>query len=130
MLIEFFDMLDKVLANEVCADSRQSDEGNYFYRFVSLRHIIDQTSSLLPPNFPAPSEIYLSLQLTANNSRAEANDRYYNRFNIKRKCQSHTLVKENKDTTILVLNIVLLGVERRRKNHIFGIISHRTIRIK
>ena len=76
MFTEIFDTQEKFLATELCVDARQVGAGNYCYRFVPLRGMIDQISSLLPPNTPIPSESYLSLQFTASNSIEAANDRY------------------------------------------------------
>ena len=91
-------MLDRVLSNKVRVDERRAGAGNYCYRLMSLRDKIDQVSGLLPPNITIPSEIYLSLKFATNSNRVVVNYIYYKRVNVKRKCQSHALVKENKDT--------------------------------
>ena len=98
MFVDFFWTLDKVLYNEVCLNARRADAGNYCYRFMSLRGIIDKASSRLPLNTPTTWEIYLALKLTTNNRREELNNRLRTRFNMKRTFQSHDLVKENKHT--------------------------------
>ena len=76
LFVGFFDILGKVVANEVCEGEKREGTGNYCLRFISLRDMIHKASSLLSLNTPILSESYLSLQLTTSNSRAPVHDRY------------------------------------------------------
>ena len=55
-------------------------------------------SNLLPADASVPSEYWLCLQLITNNSRDNLNHRFYNRFEMLRKVQTHMILNEHADS--------------------------------
>ena len=97
---EFFENLDVVLEDEACVDPRPKDSRNYCYQFISMCSMIKQISSLLPPRKLIPSERYLPLQFTNNDSRDVVNSRDQRRFNITKKMsESHVSKRKSGKNT-------------------------------
>ena len=93
----FITIVNKEMNNDIAVDSRRHDTTLYCSRWISLRHLLEEVSAMLGPDYKAPSREWLEFQFTSNNYRALMNERYFGRINITRKIQKHTIIKENVD---------------------------------
>ena len=85
------------LNKEIAAHARRHDGRKCSYRWISTPQLVDDIASMLPEHVATPSAQMVGWQFTTNNYRHLKVQKYYGRFDVVRKVQSHTITKCNVD---------------------------------